>query len=90
MWRVSHPEFTEDVTTYVNRALLGRDVNNEIVLNDIEVSRKHVMLVSDNKFWWVVDLKSKNGTRVNGELVHCHKLMSKDVITLGETTVVKL
>ena len=55
---------------------LGRAPENEIVVNDSAVSRKHAEISLRGEGYWILDLKSKNGTKVNGtaiqELTHLH------------------
>jgi len=48
---------------------LGRAPENKIVVNDSAVSRKHAEIVQRDGGYWIQDLKSKNGTKVNGSLI---------------------
>lgn len=43
----------------------GRDVDNEIVINDVEVSRKHFRILLQNDSYVIEDLGSTNGTFIN-------------------------
>ena len=45
---------------------LGRDVNNAIVVDDQFASAQHAVLTFRGRTWYVEDLKSTNGTFVNG------------------------
>ena len=45
---------------------LGRDVNNAIVVDDQFASTSHAVLTFRGRTWYVEDLKSTNGTFVNG------------------------
>jgi hypothetical protein len=45
---------------------LGRDVNNGIVLDDPFASAEHAVLTYRGRNWYVEDLRSTNGTFVNG------------------------
>ncbi|HQK17992.1 MAG TPA: FHA domain-containing protein [Polyangiaceae bacterium] len=50
--------------------ILGRNPQAQIVLDHTTVSRSHAELVFDPfGRWWVHDLRSTNGTYVNGSLV---------------------
>ena len=64
--------------------VLGRDPNNPIVVRDPLASRRHARIVLENGEFWVEDLKSLNGTKVNGEVATRHKLATGDQIVIGE------
>src|SRR6185295_13841542 len=69
---------------------LGRDVNNDVVINDAEVSRNHGRLTSQSGGYLIEDLASTNGTFVNGQRLIGPKLLnSSDVVGLGETIVLE-
>lgn len=66
-------------------ALAGRDVTNDIVLGDAEVSRQHSRLTRSSGGIVLEDLGSTNGTFVNGErLVAPRLLRPGDLIGMGE------
>jgi pSer/pThr/pTyr-binding forkhead associated (FHA) protein len=46
--------------------VLGRSDDCDCVLNDPTVSRSHARLSFRDGSWWLGDLGSANGTRVNG------------------------
>jgi signal transduction histidine kinase len=64
---------------------LGRDSSNAIRLQDTEISRRHAELRRESDGYRVVDLRSANGTFVNGEAVDQFVLHSGDRIQLGQT-----
>src|SRR6188472_1146649 len=69
---------------------IGRDVNNDLVINDSEVSRNHSRLTSHSGGYLIEDLASTNGTFVNGQRLIGPKLLnSSDVVGLGETIVLE-
>ena len=71
-------------------ATIGRDVNNDVVINDAEVSRNHGRLTSQSGGYLIEDLASTNGTFVNGQRLIGPKLLNPgDVIGLGETIVME-
>jgi predicted component of type VI protein secretion system len=77
-------ELAKDVVT------LGRDVSNDIVINDAEVSRNHARLTAQSGSYLMEDLASTNGTFVNGQRLIGPKLLNPgDVIGLGETVVLE-
>jgi len=47
----------------------GRSSDNDIQLEGREISRKHFKFVKKAKKLYIEDLKSRNGTRLNGELI---------------------
>ena len=60
---------------------LGRDVNNAIVVDDQFASAQHAVLTFRGRTWYVEDLKSTNGTFVNGQPVdgrHPDRLRRRD------------
>ncbi len=64
---------------------IGRDISNEIVINDAEVSRKHVRLVIQAGEVIIEDLGSTNGTFVNDQrLSGPYTLVAGDTVQLGE------
>lgn len=48
---------------------IGRDTTNDIVINDIEVSRKHARLTLQSGGFVLEDLGSTNGVFVNGQRI---------------------
>ncbi|HUX05729.1 MAG TPA: adenylate/guanylate cyclase domain-containing protein [Acidobacteriota bacterium] len=62
---------------------IGRGPDNQIILTDYGISRRHCRIVWDGEYCRVVDLGSRNGTKVNGERITDVKLKSGDEITLG-------
>ena len=66
-------------------AFIGRDLNNEIVINDPEVSRRHTRLFLQDDNYVVEDLGSTNGTSVNGQrLMGPYTLRPGELVMLGE------
>jgi pSer/pThr/pTyr-binding forkhead associated (FHA) protein len=66
-------------------AVLGRDEAAAVSIPLDGVSREHARIKWDGKGWWLEDLKSTNGTFVNGEKVIREKLQHLDVISLGRS-----
>jgi predicted component of type VI protein secretion system len=68
-----------------NEMYIGRDLSNEIVINDPEVSRRHARLFSQGGSYVLEDLGSTNGSFVNGQrLMGPHLLRPGDMIIFGE------
>jgi len=65
---------------------IGRGSRNNIIIHDNEVSREHAQLQQTPEGFLLQDLKSSNGTFVNGqEVVDSWLLTSQCIIELGDT-----
>lgn len=65
---------------------LGRDITNDIVINDREASRHHLRFMRGVDGYTIEDLGSTNGTFVNGKRVTgATPLKNGDMVGLGET-----
>lgn len=66
------------------RITIGRNSNNDIVLNEPVVSGEHAAIGQENGVLTLVDLDSTNGTYINDRLVVEKKpLTHNDVISIG-------
>ena len=45
---------------------IGRGTENEIVLADFSVSRRHAVVRNESGSWFIQDLMSTNGVQLNG------------------------
>lgn len=65
---------------------IGRNTNCVIVVDSAGVSRQHAEISTSDEgnSWEIRDLRSVNGTFVNGERVESRVLVDKDVISCGE------
>jgi hypothetical protein len=62
---------------------IGRGLGNDLVLFDKGVSRNHVRIVQRSGQYWVQDLSSRNGTRLNGIRVEEAALREGDLVAIG-------
>ncbi len=62
---------------------VGRTEGNDLVLNHPSVSRKHARFEPRNDRFWIIDLKSTNGVKVNGNLVTESQVNAGDKILIG-------
>ena len=68
-----------------NEVSIGRDIANDIVINDAEVSRKHARLTLEADRYKIEDLNSTNGTYIDGQrLIGPHLLAIGEVIMFGD------
>ena len=68
-----------------NELFIGRDLSNDVVINDPEISRRHTRLFLQSGTYGVEDMGSTNGTSVNGQRLTGPALLQPgDVLTLGE------
>jgi hypothetical protein len=67
-----------------SRLTAGRLPSADITLTDGTVSREHAAFVLRGDAWWVMDLGSTNGTKVNGRPAGEHVLTPGDRVELGE------
>ena len=67
---------------------LGREVGNELVIEDPQISRRHARLTRQGNSYLLEDLGSTNGTFVNGSRVTTPVLLANgDLIGLADTVV---
>jgi pSer/pThr/pTyr-binding forkhead associated (FHA) protein len=68
----------------VTELVIGRDQTCDLNLDVNTVSAEHARLSYHHRNWWVEDLRSRNGTLLNLELVTTPAiLVSGDVLQLG-------
>ncbi len=66
-----------------DQATIGRATDNDIVLNDFSVSRRHAYLRKENGVWILRDNQSTNGVRVNERPVPESPIADGDEVTIG-------
>ena len=64
---------------------LGRNAANTIVLPDAFASAEHAIVSWRGGQWWLEDVGSRNGTRLNEEAITAPTVLSAgDVISIGQ------
>lgn len=72
-------EFVFDQASVV----IGRTSDCDVILYDPGVSRKHARIFSEGDAFFVEDMGSSNGTKVNGSIIKRHQLADGDSVSLG-------
>ncbi|MCL2004949.1 MAG: FHA domain-containing protein [Planctomycetaceae bacterium] len=64
--------------------IIGRHRSCDIVLNFSNVSSKHCKLVLSEGYWYVIDLKSTNGVKVNGNRTQDRRIDPGALLTVSK------
>jgi diguanylate cyclase (GGDEF)-like protein len=72
-----------------DNTVLGRGADVDVRLHEDKLSRRHCRFFVEDGASYVEDLKSSNGTFVNGARIERQKLNDGDKIQIGETTILK-
>lgn len=82
---IRHPDGSSArVAIKSERLLIGRSPQADIQLDDPSVSRQHAEIFRDPfGRWWVRDLKSRTGTRINGRAIEEQVIDDADAIRIG-------
>lgn len=78
----------ERIVTEKKRISIGRTNENDIVLENRGVSRKHAMIEFNNNAAVIIDNESLNGTFVNNRKVAEEVLRDDDIIMIGKYSLV--
>ncbi len=86
MYRLNYQdgETPQTYTFSIGEVVIGRSPDCQIVLKDFGISRTHARITVDDDGIRIADLKSKNGTQVNGVPVVEAPLKDGDKILLGK------
>lgn len=69
--------------------VIGRRSDNDLQINNVQVSRRHALLMNHNDDWWLNDLGSRNGILVNGiRLTSARRLRDGDEIRIANHRIV--
>jgi adenylate cyclase len=86
MYRLTYQDgdSAQNYTFTTGDVVIGRSPDCQVVLKDFGISRNHAKIVADDDGVRIIDLKSKNGTQVNGVPVVEAPLKDGDRILLGK------
>ena len=66
------------------KTVIGRKPDNDLVVEEPHVSHKHCIILNNGNGFFIEDLKSSNGTFINGQRIKGRvRLRNNDVITFG-------
>lgn len=68
------------------RLTIGRAPDNDVVLDNLGVSRRHASLSFRNGSYWIADEGSQNGVFLNGQRVPGGRLGASDTVHVGKFT----
>ncbi|MBW2436386.1 MAG: FHA domain-containing protein [Desulfobacterales bacterium] len=69
-----------------NEITIGRGNNNDIIIDNLAVSKEHAKIIKLPDGYELVDLDSTNGTLLNDKDIKKAKLVAQDVLTIGKHT----
>jgi pSer/pThr/pTyr-binding forkhead associated (FHA) protein len=78
----------ERIVTEKKRITIGRTTDNDIVLENRGVSRKHAMIEFNENAAVIIDNESLNGTFVNNRKITEEVLRDADIITIGKYSLI--
>lgn len=67
-----------------DRLTIGRALENDIVIENLAVSRTHAVIEREGDGYFVTDQGSSNGTLINGTRVERAQILNRDIISIGK------
>ena len=81
-------EESDKIAVIRDNISVGSAAENDVTIKDDAISKRQFHIKKTNKGYNLIDLKSANGTFVNGERVKSVILKNKDVIKIGDEIIV--
>ncbi|RKX26868.1 MAG: hypothetical protein DRP45_02430 [Candidatus Zixiibacteriota bacterium] len=78
----------ERIVTEKKRISIGRTNDNDIVLENRAISRKHALIEFNDKAAVIIDNESLNGTFVNNRKITEEVLRNDDIVTIGKYSLI--
>jgi|GEM_PF-4385368 len=72
----------------IRNVSIGKASENTLTIKSKRISKKHIKITRKGDNYYLTDLNSKYGTRVNGEQIKKIELHANDIIEIGNTTIV--
>jgi len=82
LWDEEYFKITKNVTN------IGRQEENNLVIDNLRVSRVHAQIRRNSKGFNIIDSNSTSGTKVNGHLIDKHQLSNGDVIEIADVPLI--
>jgi MoxR-like ATPase len=82
---LSGPHQDQTIEIPAEGMTLGRNHSCDVQIIDTKVSNRHAALKIEDGYWWIYDLESSNGTRLNSKPVKAGRLSSQDEISIGDS-----
>lgn len=82
LWKDSEQKKSQEIGDFLT---LGRDSANQIPLDDDFVSTRHARIEKKQDAFFIKDMRSRNGTYVNGAKIQEAELQDGDRVLLGKT-----
>ena len=74
------------ITLQGTQNILGRENQNGISFDDDQISKQHAEIRFEKDFYWIEDLKSKNGVYLNGKRIEqAERLYNGTILKIGST-----
>ena len=67
-----------------NEIMIGRNAENDIVVENLAVSKLHARIVKQDEAYYIEDLNSTNGTYLNKIKITKKDLKNNDIISVGK------
>ena len=67
-----------------NEITMGRNAENDIVIENLAVSKLHARIVKQDEAYYIEDLNSTNGTYLNKIRITKKDLKNNDIISVGK------
>jgi len=78
-----HGKGIHELTLEQPRLMIGRAEDNDLCINNTNVSRHHAILIRHGAAALLTDMNSKNGTFVNSQRIKDQVVVHNDIITIG-------
>ncbi len=87
LYGARNPTMVRNLTAGLKTIRIGRGLDNDLVVSDLQVSRHHAELrqLTDGRYE-IVDLESHNGTYLNGQPITRQVLTAQDIVGVGHST----